>query len=67
MGRPDRSFEAWIDACGFTEYVAMCASGNLGMDAPGIIALRDAFERERLAELVPMWWWQLRRGDLKLP
>lgn len=52
------SFEEWIDAHGYREYVTRCASGALGMEAPAIAALRDTYERERLAALVPDWWWE---------
>jgi hypothetical protein len=52
------TFEEWIEAHGFQPYVAMCASGNLGMNAPGICALREAHRRECLANLVPSWWWE---------
>lgn len=55
------SFEDWIDAHGFREYVQRCASGSLGMQAPGVLALREVFERERLAALVPGWWWNERQ------
>lgn len=62
MPSSDQSFQDWIDAHGLRAYVQRCASGSLGMQAPGILALREAFERERLAALVPGWWWQAQRG-----
>ncbi len=54
------TFEEWIDAHGYRDYVERCASGSLGMDAPAIVALRDSYEREQIASLVPDWWWQSR-------
>ena len=55
-----QSFEEWIDAHGLREYVTRCASGSLGRQAPAILALRDAYEREKLAKLAPDWWWRER-------
>jgi hypothetical protein len=63
----DPGFESWIDAQGFRDYVNRCLAGTLGMDAPAICALRDAYRRECLAALVPTWWWQERRGDVFPP
>jgi hypothetical protein len=57
---PARTFEDWIDAHGYRDYVARCASGSLGMEAPAIVALRDTYERDQVASLVPDWWWQNR-------
>lgn len=52
--KDDPGFERWIDSHGYRTYVAMCAGGTLGMAAPGILELHKVYERERLAERIPV-------------